>query len=252
MLQKNCRDIGFLFAFLWTVLLSASVYADDENQHQFYLMDVGVQGGAAYYVGELAPHVFMSTSETYGVQTRFKINPRWAVQLKGQYQRVMNVLETGNEWGVAKGKYQNKMWHIDVVGEYNFFLLGLDEYNIHMRSLTPYMALGVGVTAYTDSVVAQNNGPVAVYLPVVVGLKWKFAERWQLQLAWQHNVYVDKNGDALEGLSGVQGIENIWNDMYGMNGSNIMNNDVTSTLIVGVVFEFGREQKPCVMCTYDW
>ena len=75
------------------------------------------------------------------------------------------------------------------------------------------MALGVGVTAYTDSVVAQNNGPVAVYLPVVVGLKWKFAERWQLQLAWQHNVYVDKNGDALEGLSGVQGIENIWNDI---------------------------------------
>ena len=40
--------------------------------------------------------------------------------------------------------------------------------------------------------------------------------------------------------------------MYGMNGSNIMNNDVTSTLTVGVVFEFGREQKPCVMCTYDW
>ena len=30
-----------------------------------------------------------------------------------------------------------------------------------------------------------------------------------------------------------------------------MNKDVTSTLTVGLVYEFCRDQKPCVMCTYD-
>lgn len=243
-LQKSHYYIAYLFAFAWIVLLPASVYAKNDSQHQFYLMDVGVQGGAAYYVGELAPHVFMSTSETYGAQIRYKINTRFGLQLKGQHQRVVNTLEAGNEWGESAGKYKNQMWHVDVMAEYNFFLLGLNEYDIHMRPITPYMALGVGVTLMGTSWKRFQVDRAAVYLPVAIGLKWKFAERWQLQMAWQHNVYVDKNGDALEGNSA-------FDNTYQMNGTNIMNNDITSTLTVGLIFEFGRENKPCVMCTYD-
>ena len=84
----------------------------------------------------------------------------------------------------------------------------------------------------------------AVYLPVALGVKWKFADRWQLQMAWQHNVYVDINGDGLEGIEE-------FDNTYDMNGANIMNNDVTSTLTVGLVYEFFREKKSCVICTYD-
>ena len=85
-----------------------------------------------------------------------------------------------------------------------------------------------------------TNERFAVYLPVGIGLKWKFAERWQLQLAWQHNLYV-WNGDGLEGIDE-------FNNKHEMNGSNIMNNDVTSTLTAGVVFEFGRSKKVCLLC----
>ena len=194
-------------------------------------MEVGVQGGASYYVGELASHVFMSVGETYGAQLRYKIDPRWAIQLKGQRQRVIN-----KEYNV-----DNSMWHVDVVGEYNFFQLGLDEYNIHMRSLTPYMFLGVGATVYEDSLIMKDFFKcVAVYLPVGIGLKWKIAERWQLQLAWQHNVYL-WNGDGLEGSEA-------FDNLHEMNGINIMNNDVTSTLTVGVVFEFGHKERICLLC----
>ena len=194
-------------------------------------MEVGVQGGASYYVGELASHVFMSVGETYGAQLRYKIDPRWAIQLKGQRQRVIN-----KEYNV-----DNSMWHVDVVGEYNFFQLGLDEYNIHMRSLTPYMFLGVGATVYEDSLIMKDFFRcVAVYLPVGIGLKWKIAERWQLQLAWQHNVYL-WNGDGLEGSEA-------FDNLHEMNGINIMNNDVTSTLTVGVVFEFGHKERTCLLC----
>ena len=190
-----------------------------------------MQGGASYYVGELASHVFMSVGETYGAQLRYKIDPRWAIQLKGQRQRVIN-----KEYNV-----DNSMWHVDVVGEYNFFQLGLDEYNIHMRSLTPYMFLGVGATVYEDSLIMKDFFKcVSVYLPVGIGLKWKIAERWQLQLAWQHNVYL-WNGDGLEGSEA-------FDNLHEMNGINIMNNDVTSTLTVGVVFEFGHKERTCLLC----
>ena len=41
---------------------------------------------------------------------------------------------------------------------------------------------------------------------------------------------------------------NTLDNSYKMNGSNIMNNDLTSTLTLGIVFEFTPQKKPCVLC----
>ena len=88
-----------------------------------------------------------------------------------------------------------------------------------------------------------------MYIPIGVGVKWKFAPRWQLQLAWQHQIYMS-NGDGLEGVI-CQDDPSKFNDSYQMNGSNILNNDIISTLTLGVVFEFAREKKVCVECQDD-
>lgn len=250
---------------LWVALVALfPVCLFAEEQHRFYHFEVGVQAGASYYVGELAPHVFMSSAEAYGAQMRIKINPRWAIQVKGQRQRVVNVLEDNNEWGVRAGRYQVPMWHMDVVGEYNFYQLGLDEYDIHMKSITPYIFLGVGGSVqniYASNRVGEypkmakgTNKDFAMYIPLGIGMKWKFAERWQFQLAWQHNIYV-MNGDGLEGVisktKANKAQDALFNNSHGMNGSNIMNNDVTSTLTAGIVFEFGRKGKTCAYCLFD-
>ena len=222
-------------------------------------MEVGVQAGLGYYVGELAQHAFLSAADVYGAQLRFKIDQRWALQLKGQRQRVVNALEENNEWGFAAGKYVTPMWHFDVTGEFNFFRFGIDPYNIHMRAVTPFVFFGVGYTVGNENTIdainypklnIRNNAYVdhAMYLPVGVGLKWKFANRWQLQLAWQHNIYV-LNGDGLEGVID-QSRPNLLNNAYELNGSNIMNNDVTSSLTIGIVFEFAPDHKFCPFCNY--
>lgn len=236
---------NFSFVVVWAALWPACALAADEMP-RFYFMDAGVQGGAAYYVGELAPHVFMSTAETYGAQVRVKVNPRWAFQVKGQHQRVVNMIDEDNEYGLQSGSSSYPMWHVDLVGEYNFFELGLDEYNIHMRSITPYMFAGVGLTIHDLKAKEKSK---SVYIPVGLGVKWKFAKRWQLQLSWQHNLYV-WNGDGLEGVLDTNRPD-LFNNSYAMNGANVMNNDVTSTLTVGLVFEFGRAVNKCVSCEYD-
>ena len=297
MLRESIYDIKTVLLALFVCVMPICLFADDE-QHKFYWMEVGLQGGAAYYVGELAGHVFLSTREAYGAQARVKITPRWAVQFKGQCQRVSNNIKFGeiDEFkhlsGVKDftGNYSQSVWHFDVVGEYNFFELGLDEYNIHMRSITPYMFMGFGA-GLLGAQRKKNN--FTMYVPLGVGVKWKFAERWQLQLAWQHNVYV-WNGDGFEGdlsrvwnkegacvwdrkverdavygskkLGGVppgmnipdillvanlkemREYPNTLDNSYKMNGSNIMNNDLTSTLTLGIVFEFTPQKKPCVLC----
>lgn len=253
---------------MWMLLTSTSVFAEQG----FYRLELGAQAGLGYYMGELAQYAFMSPSEAYGVQLRCKIDERWALQFKGQRQRVINTIDANNEWGVVAGRYQTPMWHFDLTGEYNFFHFGLDEHDVRMHPVTPFIFLGVGMTAHNvqassergypfvgwtkqldkqGNVVPYYNEPAfAMYIPVGVGLKWKFAPRWQLQLAWQHQIYV-LNGDGLEGkivYSPEDEPDPMFNDSYQMNGSNILNNDIVSTLTVGLVFEFARDKKICVQC----
>ena len=70
--------------------------------------------------------------------------------------------------------------------------------------------------------------------------KWKFAKRFGLNLAWQHNLYI---ADNLEGMANL-------NNTYDLNGSNILNFDVTSQLTLGIVFEFAKEKAVCRTCYY--
>lgn len=254
-MTRNINSYTKVFLLIAFVALLPQ-YINAEESHGFYFMEVGVQGGASYYIGELAPHVFMSTAESYGAQARVKFDPRWALQLKGQRQRVLNNVDVGNEWGIKPGMYKHSMWHVDIVGEYNFFQLGLDEYNISMKPVTPFMFVGFGVTIhdlkqrqYNERIGERPLVPLSLYIPLGIGVKWKFAERWQLQMAWQHNVYV-WNGDGLEGIVDDK-CPNLLNNSYEMNGTNIMNNDVASSLTIGVIFEFGRQRKICAYCDFD-
>ena len=267
MTKGICRYTVIGLGLVWMLLTSTSVFANN----RFYRLEIGVQAGVGYYMGELAEYAFMSAGETYGFQFRCKIDERWALQFKGQRQRVINDLTEDNEWGIGAGKYQTPMWHFDLTGEYNFFHFGLDEHDVRMHPITPFVFLGVGLTAH--NVLASNkddyplvgwkerldeNGNVvykyhepafAMYIPIGVGVKWKFAPRWQLQLAWQHQIYMS-NGDGLEGIIN-QNDPSQFDDSYQMNGSNILNNDIVSTLTLGIVFEFAREKKVCVECQDD-
>ena len=261
------RYTAYALGLVWMLLSSASVLAESK----FYRLELGAQAGGAYYMGELAPYAFMSMSETYGLQTRCKITERWALQVKGQRQRVINNVKSGNDFGLPEARYQTSMWHFDVTAEYNFFRFGtINGYNIRMHPVTPFIFVGLGMTAHNPAPSTQKGFPLlgwkerlnqltqememvylepdfAMYIPVGVGLKWKFAERWQLQLAWQHQLYV-LNGDGLEGNPKSGTAINPLDNSYDLNGVNILNNDVTSTITIGVVFEFAPDKKICVQC----
>lgn len=264
---RLCRYTVLGLGLMWMWFASASVLADN----RLYRLEVGLQGGAAYYMGELAPYAFTSVGEVYGFQFRCKIDYRWALQFKGQRQRVINAFEEGNQWGIPVAKYQTPMWHFDLTGEYNFFHFGVfDEHNVRMRNFTPFVFLGIGITAHNVGATSEDGYPLvgwrtivnkhgeevpdyleptcAMYIPIGVGLKWKFAPRWQLQFAWQHQVYM-ANGDGLEGVIALSN-PTLFDNSHQMNGKNILNNDVISSLTLGFVFEFAREKNICVQCVY--
>ncbi|MCM1035429.1 MAG: DUF6089 family protein [Paludibacter sp.] len=209
-------------------LLSALCVYSEERA---YLCEIGVQGGLGYYVGDATRHIFMHVQPAYGAQFRYKFDSRWAIQLKGQGATIKYPLlpEFEGEWSSMA---TNGMMNIDVVGEFNFFRFGAKQYDSRIKPITPYIFIGVGVSAYSDF---RSWG---AYLPFGFGMKWKFAKRWGLNIAWQQQIYF---ADNLEN-------KDYYNNTYNLNGSNILNNDFTSTLTLGIVFEFAKEKAVCRTC----
>lgn len=197
-------------------------------QNRPFKWEIGLQGGCGYYVGDASPHIFTHVREVYGGHVRYKFDQRWALQLKGLHQVIHGAVPNEPEF-----VWSNKLINLDVVGEFNFFRLGLQEYDSRVKPITPYIFLGVGVGLH-----GMNYGTAAAYLPFGIGVKWKFAPRWNLQLAWQHNLYFTDDLEILEDLGNT----------YNLNGTNFLNDDLTGQLMLGIVFEFGKEKKICRWC----
>ena len=206
-------------------VLSLPLFASSEMYH----MEVGVHGGMGYYVGELAPHVFLSTREAYGAHFRYKFNERWAVQAKGLRQRVYSKVDSVN----------NPVWNIDATADFNFFYFG-NRKTFNWRKVCPYVFAGVGCSVLNVSDTLQ----VKPYVPVGIGLKWKFHDRFQLQLAWQHNLYITPKADCLEGRSDA------YPTNQNVNQSNLLNNDMTSTMTLSFVYEFAKHRYKAKLRRY--
>lgn len=236
--------VNIFCTVIFAMFLSLNCYGEMRP----YLCEIGVQGGCSYYVGDGTPHIFMNVRESYGFHFRYKFTKRWALQVKASGQRI-----AGNKWEFKPNQsptkldemWQNQLWNGDVVAEFNFFRYdAANKYDKRIKPYTPYIFAGLGASLYYKNE-KQNEWTTAGYIPVGIGFKWKFAPRWGLNVAWQHNIYFS---DDLEAQTEK---EHSLNNRFHMNGSNWLNCDLTSLLTVGIVFEFAKAPAPCRICNYD-
>lgn len=225
---------------LLILLFSVCSMAGWSQTNRPYQMEIGLQGGGGYLVGEATPHIFMHPREAYGAQMRYKLGPRWAFALHAM-QHTIFVPET--QAYVEAGKYvtlpedKRHMLNFDLTTEFHFLRYGDRHYDNSYRPLSPYMFLGVGCGLYRN---AEGAIAPAAYIPFGIGLKWMFAHRWGLNLRWQHNFYF---ADDLEGQA-------LLGNTYDLNKKNIFNNDLSSQFVLGIVFEFAQVRKICNTCDY--
>lgn len=232
-MKKCCTYL----ALTLLMLLSASTCRADGP----YLLELGMQGGMSYYMGDAQHMIFMHPREAYGAQFRYKFNRRWAMQVKGQSSRIAfkyPVAGAGFIPTETPSVHTNKLISVDAVAEFNFFRLGENYNDPRVKPFSPYIFAGVGVSLYDGSSPYSNAG---FYIPFGIGLKWKFAEHCGLQVAWQHNMYLADN------------LENIddYNNVEGLNGSNFLNCDQTGNITIGLVFDFLEKKKVCRTCADD-
>jgi len=215
---------------LFLVVLLSAFFSYARADERMYRCEFGIEGGMGYYMGDAANLPFKNIREMYGANFRYRFDQRWSLQVQGIAHRIAGSypesMQKGNE------KWTNQLINLDVNAEFNFFRFGAKSYDRRVKPITPFIMLGVGTSIHS------NFQKIALYIPFGVGVKWKFAERMNLQLIWQNNLFFT---DKLENVSELD-------NPQGLNGTNILNNDQTSTISVGLTLEFAKDKKICRIC----
>ena len=199
------------------VLLSASTIAQND-----YQAEIGLSTGGSYYLGDANSKLFNNMQFVYGGLFRYNFNSRFA--LRAEFTRVTKIIGNNNS-------FSNDTINVgDICAEYNFFDLENLSNNKFSKPFSPFIFGGLGVM--TDVYNKQKSPEPCISFGV--GMKVKIAERWNLIGEWSNRLLMFS--DNMENNPKFDNLNNL-------NGSNIFNNDLLSTLTVSLTYDFWK--RPC-------
>ena len=201
------------------LLLAGLVNAQEDT----YFAEIGVHGGSSYYLGDANNVLFKNAQLSYGLIYRQKFNPRLAAHLSWN----STIVAGSGLIDDVNIPFNNRVNAFDLAGEFNFFSYERKEYLPFSKTFTPFIFAGVG-GALGDSVATMS-------LPFGVGFKMMLGDRLNLNIMWSNRLMFNDN---LEGKAD-------FNDHAGLNGTNIFNDDMLSTLSVGITLNIWKKKCDC-------
>lgn len=214
-------------------LYGSRASAQATAQPEEYKFDLGAGLGLSGYYGDANESKLFSHPGFGGnVSFRYLINTRFALRamlniasLNGSTADMDNVLPLPEPIDFKATAYD-----LQVRGEFNFFNYGIGETYKRLTRISPYLALGLGISMAGVS----GDTHVAMTLPMAFGVKYKVKPRLNLGLEFSMTKVFGDKADG-PGLS----------DPYLIKSSFIKNTDWYSMLTFSVSYEFGRR---CVAC----
>lgn len=201
---------------------SFSIFAQEKSDKNDYRAEIGIIGGASYYIGDASSTYFnyQNIKPALGGFFRYRLDNRIAFKAE-----LISTIISGS--GI-----QNQAWAGDIVGEYNFFDLEQDPYKRFSKIYSPYILAGVGLMNYNYLSVNMTN-PSFVF---GLGVKLKLGNRLNLNLQWSNRILT---ADDIESVAK-------YNNPNNLNGSNIFNNDFVSSLTIGISFDIWKKECNCM------
>lgn len=200
---------------------------------QEYRYDVGPVVGIAGYLGDLnESNMYKHPGIAGGGIFRYVLNSRWAFKGNLVYARLSgDSRDLDNQFVHEEPiKFSTNAVDLSATAEFNFFHFGIGPRYKNYKRITPYMTLGLGLTAGFG----KGYSNVSFTLPMGVGVKYKLKER--LNLGFEFTMRKDF-GDGLDGLADLRGIK------HGF----AKNTEWHSLALFTVTYEFS---KRCVKCHY--
>ena len=220
------RNVLLLVMMLSPVAMSAQ--GDVE-----YRMEVGAGAGLLSYEGDYNGSIFKGAQPMASVMVRRIINPYHGFRLDLGVGKLKGSSKNAETYypGTQEIPYEFSNTAVDLSAtyEYNFWPYGTGRDYRGAKRLTPFIAIGLGLTfakAKPDNVFTAN-------LPLGVGVKYKLADRLNLGVEWLVHFSLS---DKLDGSP----------DPYSIKSSGLFKNtDCYSALQVSVTYSFMAKCRTC-------
>ncbi|MDE6300002.1 MAG: porin family protein [Muribaculaceae bacterium] len=221
--------------FLYILLIAFSLSSGMAKAQEDYRFDIGGGLGMTGYLGDAnTANLWSRPSWDAEILFRYIVNPRWGLKtnffvggLSGDSSKMTNVFPDG-----ATYRFSTTFYEIGEIAEFNFFNYGIGETYRKLKKFSPYIAAGLGVTAWS----VDGKGGAAFTIPLGIGVKYKPSRRVNLGLEFlMKKTFTDRlDGPMLD-------------DPTGIKSSFMKNTDWYSTLTFTVSYEFS---KRCAVCNY--
>lgn len=183
-------------------------------QEKEYLWEIGAQGGASWTYGDRNPNRVMSdVGASYGLVARYNATLRWsfAGELNSDAAR------------------PNRLWSLSVRPEFSFWNYGWGNDYRDKRRYAPFMTLGLTAGMLTGN---ESDRGFVFGIPIGVGLKYKIAQRWNMQVT---ALFTKTFSDKVDGIDNVGGIKQ----------SAVVGNDWMAGIRIGITYDF---KERCIEC----
>ena len=176
-----------------------SVHAQTDPE---YKLELGGGIGMASYQGDFNSSLFKNPQPMFTVLAKYRFDPRRALALNVSYGQLKGSSKDAKTYYPLTTDYDFKS-NVADVGlrfEYNFWPFGTGFEYRGAKRLTPYVAIGLGMTIAK----AEGKSATGVNMPIGVGVKYKLADRFNLAAEWAMHI---TTSDELDGIKDPYGIE---------------------------------------------
>lgn len=211
-----------------TIVAAMILFAGHASAQDEYRSEIGILGGVSYYQGDANTQLFANNQLAYGLLYRHKLDTRLAIS--GSWNKTLIAGMNGSV------PFSNDINAFDVCGEFNFFDYENKVYRPNSKKHTLYLFAGIGGTLYPYS----GATTFSMSMPFGLGYKIMLGKRFNLNFIWSNRWSFS---DKLEGVPAL-------NDAYGLNGTNNFNNDLLSTMSIGLTYNIFKKGCKCVKTSY--
>lgn len=208
--------------------LVASTHAQTDPE---YKLELGGGIGMVSYQGDFNSSPLKNLQPMFSLLAKYRFDPRRALALNVSYGQLKGSSKDAKTYFPLTTTYDFKSNVVDagLRLEYNFWPYGTGFEYRGAKRLTPYVAIGLGMT------IAKTDGKSAtgVNLPIGVGVKYKMGDRLNLAAEWAMHI---TSTDDLDGIR----------DPYGIESSGLFKNtDCYSHLRVSLSYDLWAKCRTC-------
>lgn len=196
-----------------------------------YRMELGGGIGAIAYLGDFNTSVLKNLQPMATLLAKYKFDPRRALALNVSYGQLKGSSKDAKTYypEITTYDFKAKVADVGLRLEYNFWPFGTGFEYRGAKRLTPYVAIGLGMTIAK----ADGKSATGVNMPIDVGVKYKMGDRLNLAAEWAMHI------TTTDGLDGIK-------DPYGIESSGLFKNtDCYSHLRVSLTYDLWAKCRTC-------